>query len=271
MHDPKPCWFVHLGVFLAWRKHKTWQAKFMQSHKISGCHLWHTNFTIFFFFPSPPPPPPFFFFYRLWGVSDLLGHQMACKSVTIVNVKLWLCFSLQNFAHIPYFLNCKNHAYISRLWLICLLNLMVCKTDCTSFPASTYILYAQYWQACWDNSSKCHNNPTSSLNAPKSPHIHWASKETYYFFRATLTKIYPIIINHICSLSKLHGGRLFTAFNNYSFNFNGGLCNHRTSFCLRRTPSPGGEKFLWFLKKLPLAISHFSHFWLEQTLFFRCA
>ena len=26
--------------------------------------------------------------------------------------------------------------------------------------------------------------------------IHWASKETYHFFRVTLTKIYPIKINH---------------------------------------------------------------------------
>ena len=27
--------------------------------------------------------------------------------------------------------------------------------------------------------------------------IHWASKETYHFFRATLTKIHYIKINHI--------------------------------------------------------------------------
>ena len=28
-------------------------------------------------------------------------------------------------------------------------------------------------------------------------HLHWASKETYHFFRATLTKIHSIKINHI--------------------------------------------------------------------------
>ena len=118
-------------------------------------------------------------------------------------------------------------------------------------------------------------------------HVHWASKETYHFFRATPTKIHAIKINNIwtqissntkniwktqdflaskrrkmrlnhersffenrrnCSPSELHGHGLFKTFNSYSFNFNGGLRKRRTGYCLLRTPSPRGKQFLWFLK-----------------------
>ena len=40
---------------------------------------------------------------------------------------------------------------------------------------------------------------------------------------------------------------IFKAFNSYSFDFNGGLCNRRTAFCPWHTLSPGGEQFLWVL------------------------
>ena len=33
--------------------------------------------------------------------------------------------------------------------------------------------------------------------------LHWASKETYHFFRATLTKIHTIKINNISTQNKL--------------------------------------------------------------------
>ena len=55
--------------------------------------------------------------------------------------------------------------------------------------------------------------------------------------------------------------RLFRTFNGYSFNCNGGLCNHRTGFCPWQIRSLGGEQHLWFLQKWPLVISlHFSPF-----------
>ena len=42
----------------------------------------------------------------------------------------------------------------------------------------------------------------------------------------------------------------FTTFNIYSFDFNGGLCNHRTGICLRQTPNTregggGGGSIFW--------------------------
>ena len=51
-----------------------------------------------------------------------------------------------------------------------------------------------------------------------------------------------------CSLRTSTKGHLFRTFNAYSFNFNGGLCNHRTGFCPCRAPWPGDEQLLWFLK-----------------------
>ena len=109
--------------------------------------------------------------------------------------------------------------------------------------------------------------------------IHWASKETYHFFRAMLTKIYAIKINYIwtqisfnktqdlltskmrkmwlnhersffenrrnCSPSELHGGGLFRTFNSYSFNFNGVLHKHRTGFEL---PAREASNFCDFWK-----------------------
>ena len=49
-----------------------------------------------------------------------------------------------------------------------------------------------------------HRNPTSNklpshlrVELMLEMEIHWASKETYHFFRATLTKIHSIKINHI--------------------------------------------------------------------------
>ena len=43
-------------------------------------------------------------------------------------------------------------------------------------------------------------------------------------------------------------GRLFRTFNSYSFNFIGGLCNHRTGYYLCQAPCLGGEQILLFLK-----------------------
>ena len=40
-------------------------------------------------------------------------------------------------------------------------------------------------------------NDASDNNLTQSVHVHWASKETYHFFRAMLTKIHGIKINHI--------------------------------------------------------------------------
>ena len=70
------------------------------------------------------------------------------------------------------------------------------------------------------------------------------------------------------SPSELHGGSLFKTFNRYSFNFNGGLCNPRTGFCLRQTPRPRGEQFLWFLKTDFCDFNAFSPFRLKQTFLF---
>ena len=117
--------------------------------------------------------------------------------------------------------------------------------------------------------------------------IPWASKETYHFFRVTLTKIHLIKMNHIwtqisfsfpheahlknqrvafvkkeknvvkllffkhhrnCSLRTSTKGRLFRTFNSYSFNFKGGLCDRRTGYCPCWASCPGGEQFLWYLK-----------------------
>ena len=120
------------------------------------------------------------------------------------------------------------------------------------------------------------------------------SKETYHFFRATLTKIHAIKMNNIWTqighkrlsrvkkernavksrkvifrklqkllteraLSELHGGSLFRTFNSYSFNFNGGLRKCRTGFCLLQTPRPRGKQFLWFLK---IDLLQFHHIYL---------
>ena len=128
--------------------------------------------------------------------------------------------------------------------------------------------YGNFWEKIWSQK-----------------YIHWASKETYHFFRATLTKIHAIKINiwtqiillnkniwktqdflaskrtklrlnhersffenrRNCSPSELHGGGLFRIFNSYSFNFNGWLRKRRTGSLLW-TPSPRGKQFLWFLK-----------------------
>ena len=104
-------------------------------------------------------------------------------------------------------------------------------------------------------------------------------RNSYHFFRATLTKIHNIKINYIwtqisyCSPYEAHlkksriafvkkeknavksqkvifqkSQKLLTeslnSYYSYSFNFNGGLCNCRTGFC----PCLGVEQFLWFLK-----------------------
>ena len=47
-----------------------------------------------------------------------------------------------------------------------------------------------------------------------------------------------------CSLSTSTKGSLFRTLDNYSFTFNGGLCNHSTASCLLRTPNPGREQLL---------------------------
>ena len=138
--------------------------------------------------------------------------------------------------------------------------------------------------------------------------IHWASKETYQFFRATLTKIHAIKIYNICTqisfnntpkiriskntrfsrvnavkslkvyfskiaetaLSELHGGGLFRTFNSYSFNFNGGLRKCRTGYCLLRTPSPERQAVSVIFEIWPLAISsHLSPLWLKYTFVFQ--
>ena len=142
--------------------------------------------------------------------------------------------------------------------------------------------------------------------------IHWASKETCHFFRSTLTKIHAIKITHIWtqalillnkktwkpqgllvskrrkmwwnhersffenhknySPSELHGASPFRTFISYSFNFNGGLCNCLTSFCLLRTPSPEGKHFLWFWKLTSCDFTAFFSFLSEVILYLiRCA
>ena len=114
--------------------------------------------------------------------------------------------------------------------------------------------------------------------------IHWASQETYHFFRATLTKIHAIKINNIwtqISFNTLnkniwktqdfltskrrkmqlnHERSFFKNHRNCSLsvlhggglfrtlNFNGGLRKCGMGYCLLRTPSPRGKQFLWFLK-----------------------
>ena len=56
-------------------------------------------------------------------------------------------------------------------------------------------------------------------------------------------------------------GHLFRTFNSYSFNFNCGLCDCRTSYCLWRMRAAS-----MIFEKWPFAISlHVSPVWLKQT------
>ena len=143
--------------------------------------------------------------------------------------------------------------------------------------------------------------------------IHWASKETCHFFRATLTKIYNIKTYHIyldtvrwkssswSTLEKSKGcschkgekcGEIAkgcfskitaetahwdppwkAAYSAYSIAihsiFNDRLYNHRIGFCPWQTQSPGGEQFLWCLKKYLLWFHcMFLHFHSSKPLCF---
>ena len=122
--------------------------------------------------------------------------------------------------------------------------------------------------------------------------IHWASKETYHLFMATLTQIHCTKINNIWAQisfnsslirisekhkiiscqkdenavksrkvifrksQKLLTERALSECHEGSlfrtFNFNGGVRKRRIGFCLLRTPSPRGKQFLWFLTIDPL-------------------
>ena len=55
-------------------------------------------------------------------------------------------------------------------------------------------------------------------------------------------------IHRNCSLRTCTKGRLFRTFNSYSFNFKGGLCNHRTGYCPYRAQSWEASSFCDFWK-----------------------
>ena len=64
--------------------------------------------------------------------------------------------------------------------------------------------------------------------------------------------------------------KLFRTCNSNSFNFNDGLCNHSTGFCLWHTPSLGGKQFLWLLKNDFCNFTAFSpSFEASKPLFFQ--
>ena len=99
------------------------------------------------------------------------------------------------------------------------------------------------------------------LLLPKRRKIRWNPKMS--FFK-----------NHRhCSLRTSTKGHLFRTFNSYWFNFNGGLCNRRTGFCLCRAPWAGDKQFLWFLKTdllwfnpILLLFDSTKHLYLEMCL-----
>ena len=80
------------------------------------------------------------------------------------------------------------------------------ESDCIihDFNASTKACLQGIWKA--DLVSHWNKNPRgwgslahkcATLPHPPTSKIHWASKETYHFFRAALTKIQSMKINHI--------------------------------------------------------------------------
>ena len=114
-------------------------------------------------------------------------------------------------------------------------------------------------------------------------YVHWASKETYHFFRVTLTKIHSIKINHIWTQisfntisekhkifslqkgentvwsrnvifrksQKLHTERASRRWPIHKIQklfIQFQLRKHSVGYCLLRTPGPRGKQFLRFLK-----------------------
>ena len=83
----------------------------------------------------------------------------------------------------------------------------------------------------WIASLHATDSPITNVSLLSS-NIHWASKETYHFFRVTLTKIHSIKLDH--NWTKLQYFLLLSIFEN-------------ANVCLSQKGEKCGEKAAWFL------------------------
>ena len=202
--------------------------------------------------PSHPPPPQD---RRLWYIVYVCVVQSAC-----VFVRVLVCVSARN------------------LGACMIMTIMI------PSPHSSERIYATTWNTCSNTftstikvftyterknitSSEQHSRKSTQSKLTIFGHRY---KALILLFRRTSEK--TTTNWRFAVSSEFHKGDLFRKFS-YSFiSFNGGLCNHRTGFCLLRTPrdfQPGRRAVSVIFEKLPLAISpHFAPFWLEQAFFF---